>query len=110
MGGFVMPFLSEKPTLTDLQFYVQELEKERGFSAQGPLEKCLLLGQEVGELFKAVRKKQGMGIDQNSEVGEIAGELADLVIYLCSIANRFDIHLESAFREKKKKNSLRKWS
>jgi len=31
--------------------------KERGFENETVLEQCLLLGEEVGELFKAVRKQ-----------------------------------------------------
>ena len=62
-----MPNLPNTPTLRDFQLYVNELEKERGFSKQSPVEKCLLLGEEVGELFKAVRKAQNLGIDKNSK-------------------------------------------
>ncbi|WP_375749646.1 MazG nucleotide pyrophosphohydrolase domain-containing protein [Vibrio sp. HN007] len=105
-----MPELKKKPTLTDFQQYVAELEVERGFSKQNAKEKCLLLGEEVGELFKAVRKAEGIAIDQNSKVGELSGELADVFIYLCSIANRYDINLEKAFLDKEEKNKKRKWS
>ena len=49
-----MPHLAKKPTLTEFQQYVSELETERGFEHQTIIDKCLLLGEEVGELFKAV--------------------------------------------------------
>lgn len=104
-----MPQLNPAPTLRDFQAYVNELERERGFSSQGPLEKCLLLGEEVGELFKAIRKAQKIKIDENSKVGSIGHELADVMIYLCSIANRYDIDLEAAFREKEEENKTRVW-
>ncbi|OHY90564.1 hypothetical protein BI375_23030 [Vibrio rotiferianus] len=80
------------------------------FSEQLVNEKCLLLGEEVGELFKAVRKAEGIAIDPTSKVGDISDELADIFIYLCSIANRYDIDLEKAFLEKEQKNSQRTWS
>ena len=51
-----MPTLKESPTLKDFQQYVNELEVERGFEKDSAIIKCLLLGEEVGELFKAVRK------------------------------------------------------
>jgi NTP pyrophosphatase (non-canonical NTP hydrolase) len=105
-----MPTLNDRPTLSDFQKYVIELERERGFADQGPLEKCLMLGEEVGELFKAVRKQQGLSIDQSSKVGAISEELADILIYLCSIANRYDIDLEQAFRDKEEVNKARTWS
>ena len=108
--GNSMPSLKETAQLKDFQEYVAELEVERGFSEQGPKEKCLMLGEEVGELFKAVRKEEGLAIDKNSKVGDIKEELADIFIYLCSIANRYDVDLESAFREKEEKNKKRTWS
>jgi NTP pyrophosphatase (non-canonical NTP hydrolase) len=105
-----MPELKPKPTLADFQTYVVLLEKERGFSEQNVQDKCLLLGEEVGELFKAIRKQEGVKIDVNSKFGSIDEELADILIYLCAIANRYDIDLETAFRNKEKINHQRVWS
>ena len=105
-----MPQLPDRPTLSDYQAYVVQLEQERGFSDQGVLDKCLLLGEEVGELFKAVRRSEGILIDPNSETTELAGELADIFIYLCAIATRYDVDLEGAFRAKEEINKGRKWS
>lgn len=105
-----MPTLAPGPTLSAFQSYVRELEQERGFADQSALEKCLLLGEEVGELFKAIRKQRGMTVDASSKVGAIGDELADVFIYLCSIANRYDIDLEQAFREKEAVNATRTWT
>ena len=104
-----MPDLKTKPTLVDFQKYVTELEVERGFSDQSIIDKCLLMGEEVGELFKAVRKSEGLSIDSNSTFTEIGDELTDVFIYLCAIANRKNIDLESAFRAKEEKNKQRIW-
>ena len=101
--------LKSKPQLKDFQAYVATMEIERGFSAQGAIEKCLLLGEEVGELFKAVRKAEGVLIDAHSPVGGVADELADIVIYLCAIANRYGVDLEQAFRDKEAVNRTRVW-
>ena len=95
--------------LRDYQRYVTELERERGFDDQDVIQKCLLMGEEVGELFKAVRKSEGMKMDRHSQVGSVGEELADVLIYLCSIANRFDIDLEQAFLEKESRNKQRQW-
>ncbi|MHA1112372.1 MAG: MazG nucleotide pyrophosphohydrolase domain-containing protein [Promethearchaeota archaeon] len=105
-----MPILKPNPTLTDFQSYVVSLEEERGFSDQNVKEKCLMLGEEVGELFKAIRKQEGIKIDMNSKFGSIEEELADILIFLCAIANRYDIDLEIAFRNKEKINHQRVWS
>ena len=104
-----MPNLTKNPTLKNLQSYVAELENERGFAHQTIIDKCLLLGEEVGELFKAVRKSEGLAIDSNSNFTEIGDELTDILIYLCAIANRKGIDLESAFLRKEEKNKQRVW-
>lgn len=105
-----MPTLRENPTLADFQKYVVELEKERGFAGQAIVEKCLLMGEEVGELFKAIRKTSNISIDKNSKVGEVHEEIADVLIMLCSIANRLDVDIEKAFRDKEVINKTRTWS
>lgn len=105
-----MLHLTTKPTLSDFQQYVAELETERGFAHQSIIDKCLLLGEEVGELFKAVRKSEGLAVDANSSFTEIGDELTDIFIYLCAIANRKGIDLEKAFREKEEKNKQRTWN
>lgn len=102
-----MPSLNEHPGLADLQRYVARMEEERGFADQGLIEVCLLLGEEVGELFKAVRTAQGLKVDVPG--GEVGAELADILIFLCAIANRFDVDLETAFRAKEAKNHTREW-
>jgi len=62
-----MPNLKENPTLKDFQEYVKKLEIERGFNNENVLQKCLLLGEEIGELNKAVRKElKLLKTDQNS--------------------------------------------
>ncbi len=104
-----MPELNSHPTLSDFQKYVTELEHERDFIHQTTIDKCLLLGEEVGELFKAVRKSEGLSVDSNSNFTEIGDELTDILIYLCAIANRKGIDLENAFRAKEEINKNRTW-
>lgn len=101
--------LKTNPTLSDIQDYVTELEKERGFTKGTVLQQCLMLGEEVGELFKAIRKEQSMRVDSNSKIGTVEEELADIIIFLCSIANRYNINLEKAFRDKEELNKKRVW-
>lgn len=101
--------LKNKPTIKDFQNYVIDLEQRRGFTDQTAIEKCLLMGEEMGELFKAVRKTMNLKTDINANVGSVSEEIADLLIYLCAIANRFEIDIEQAFREKEEINKKRKW-
>ncbi len=105
-----MPILKQNPCLSDIQTYVKELKAERGFSTTDKIYECFLLGEEVGELFKAVRKNEKGGqIDPNSKKFSISEELADILIYISSIANQHDIDLETAFREKEEINKKRTW-
>lgn len=104
-----MPDLKSTPTLADFQIYVDALESERGFQDQALIQKCLLLGEEIGELFKAVRQREAMLLDPASRVEPLADELADVLIYLCAIANRCGVDLEQAFRAKEEKNKKRVW-
>jgi len=100
--------LPEQPTLADFQRYVMELEEVRGFSEQSVIDKCLLMGEEVGELFKAVRTREGLKIDVPGD--EVGHELADVFIYLCAIANRYGLDLEAEIRSKEEKNKTRVWT
>ncbi|MCD6476246.1 MAG: hypothetical protein J7K85_08335 [Anaerolineaceae bacterium] len=106
-----MPDLKNKATLKDYQRYVHELEVERGFIDQTVLMKCLMMGEEMGELFKAIRKQEGIKLDQaTARVGTIDEELVDLFIFVCSIANKYEIDLEAAFLSKEEINKQRLWS
>lgn len=102
--------LASGATLRDIQSYVLEMEKERGFAGQSIRDKCLLLTEEVGELCKAVRKSEGMLFDESSQHGTVSEELADLLIYLCAIANRAGVDMEDAFRAKERLNESRRWT
>lgn len=96
--------------LTYFQEYVAETEKERGFDKETALEKCLLLGEEVGELFKAVRRHAGIKTDPSSDVHEIGNELADILNFVLAIANRFDVDLAQAYAHKETLNNARSWT
>lgn len=104
-----MPVLPPAANLGQLQTYVRQLEAERGFTGNTVEQTALLLGEEIGELFKAIRKQQKMAVDASSRVGNVDEELADVLIYLCSLANRFGIDLEDAFRQKEEINKNRRW-
>lgn len=70
-----------------------------------------MLNEEVGELMKCVRKSHAnMRIDQN-KVYELdaAGEIADILIVLTTIANKMGVDMEKAFRDKEEKNKQRDW-
>ena len=101
--------LEQATALDGVQAYVAAMEEERGFSQRDVISQCLLLGEEVGELFKAVRKQQNMRVDPNSLIGSVEEELADVLIYVCAIANRLGVNLDGALRKKEAVNESRQW-
>lgn len=107
-----MPTLPAKATLRDLQKYIYELEVEKGWDKHGLVMNCFFLGEEMGELFRAVRKAEKMTFDvtKNYDSENVAEELVDCFNYICAIANRLDIDLEEAFRAKNTKNLERVWA
>jgi len=104
-----MPILPSNPTIAHLQTYIRQMTQERGFEHNPILQECLLLTEEVGELSKAIRKQENLRTDENSKIGSISEELADILIVLTAIANHYNIDLEQAFRDKEAINHTRVW-
>lgn len=101
--------LKDNPTLQDLQAYVAQAVKERGFKDHKVEQRFLLLLEESGEFAKAVRTHAGLGFAKDTETKEMAGEAADVFIILLGICNMLGIDLEQAFRDKERKNKQRVW-
>jgi len=60
-------------SLPRIQEYVRQLEIERGLDCQDASAQCLKLGEEVGEIFRAVRKLQGRPQDPVGRVAVAGG-------------------------------------
>ena len=105
-----MAYVPEHPTLIDLQKYMDEVCKERGWVKDTYAEKFLLFSEEVGELAKAMRKTAGLYKEKaNPKNFELEEEFADVLSYLLDLANYFQINLEKVFREKEQVNQNRTW-
>ena len=103
-----MAALPDRPALADFQKLIKQLVVERGYNEETVPEVLMLLTEEVGELAKAIRKLNGQVTHQDSKVHQAGEELADCLWLLIDIANRLDIDLERAFRDKELKNQGRK--
>ena len=101
--------LKDYPTLKDLQAYVEESVKERGFKDDKVEQRFLLLLEESGEFAKAVRKNAGLGFASDTKSKDMAEEAADVLIILLGICNMLGIDLEQAFRDKEEHNKKRVW-
>jgi NTP pyrophosphatase (non-canonical NTP hydrolase) len=97
------------------QTYVHELERMHGWLDVDLVHNCFLMGEEVGELFKAVRKAERLFEEADSEQSRsardhVGEEIVDVLNYLLAIANRLEIDLEAAFRAKNARNQTRTWT
>lgn len=104
--------LNEKNTLQEVQAYIKEVIKIRGFANQEIEKTMLLLLEEVGELAKAVRKNAtDMRIDKNkmNHYDTIESEVADVFIVLTSVCNKLDIDLYKSLKDKEEENIKREW-
>lgn len=109
--------LEDSAPMPAYQRYIHQLEKMHGWLSVDLVHNCFLMGEEVGELFKAVRKynryydqADAAPADMETRRAEVAEELVDVFNYLCAIANRLDIDLEAAFRDKNARNQQRRWT
>jgi NTP pyrophosphatase (non-canonical NTP hydrolase) len=105
-----MANLPEHPTLPQLQQYLDEVCKERGWTKDSYAEKFLLFTEEIGELAKAIRKTRGLYQEKARQKRlDLEEEFADVLSYLLDLANYFQVDLEKAFREKEEINAARSW-
>lgn len=103
--------LPANPTLANMQQYMRDMVRERGFADQTPAQQCLMLTEEVGELAKCIRKSHANMRLDTAKTYDIdpAGEIADILIVLTCIANTLNIDIEQALREKEDRNKKRIW-
>lgn len=107
--------LAEGASMKDYQRYIHELETMHGWLKVDLVHNCFLMGEEMGELFKAVRRynkyfDEGKSTPAEQAQAHLAEELVDVFNYLVAIANRTGVDLEQAFREKNARNQERTWS
>jgi len=106
--------LPKDAPMSAYQDYVNRLEELHGWLDVDLVHNCFLMGEEVGELFKAIRKHLRYFEEHDPEAAtasktHISEELVDVFNYLVAIANRLDIDLEEAFRRKNLINQGRTW-
>jgi len=100
--------LKSKPTLADLQQYVAQAVKERGFT-DGVAERFVLLFEECSEFARAARKQVGLKSAPDTHTANLTHEAADVLIVLLGLCNMLGIDLEQAFRDKEELNKQRVW-
>ncbi len=102
--------------LSDYQQYIHKLETLHGWLDVDLVHNCFLMGEEVGELFKGIRKYERLfeqgeapAVAKAQAKEHVGEEIVDVMNYLLAIANRLDIDLEAAFVAKNARNQTRSW-
>lgn len=84
--------------------YLQEYIKSKDYKPELVMDYFLKLSEEVGELAKAIRK--GNKADAPKNIKEtIDEELWDVIYYAISIANCYNIDLETVIKNKEDINN-----
>lgn len=97
------PLNLKSGTLQELQEYIAQKIKDRGFEDESVHERLLLLTEEVGELIKACRKVSGMNIDaERNNYGKVGEEVADVINLVFAVAIKMGIDVEKEFLAKEK--------
>lgn len=109
----LLPELPEGADLAALGAFVHGLEAQHGWLDADLPRNCFLMGEEVGELFRAVRRleaaeRRGDGRPE-ALVAQVGEEVVDVLNYLLAICDRLGIDLEQAFRAKNALNQTRTW-
>ena len=106
--------LPENSPMAAYQKYVHELEAMHGWLDVDLVHNCFLMGEEMGELFKAIRKHNAYfdepaKAEHTDSKAQVSEEIVDVLNYLLAIANRLNIDVEEAFRAKNAINQMRRW-
>ncbi len=99
------PRLPEGPDLQGYQRFVRELVDHRDFTKDRN-EVFILMVEEVGEIAKELRRSWKKPAEAKERIGS---EIADVFMYLCDVANHFDVDIDEEVRKKAKVNEGRSW-
>lgn len=109
----IMPPLPQTLTLNALQGWVEDMKAANGWTPVDFRHEFAGLVEEVGELAKAHRKvlpTAHLTEEQRKMPDSIGEELADVLIYLLSLATVAGVDFETAFAAKIEKNRNREWT
>jgi NTP pyrophosphatase (non-canonical NTP hydrolase) len=94
--GFHVP----RPPLAAFQDYYRRVAIQRGYNSEGPKDCLVLMVEEVGELCRAIRKREGLVRHGTSPQSNEGLELADVFLYVVHMANVLDVDLSKLVQDK----------
>lgn len=94
--------------LADLRDKVREFQSKRGWGSESPKDISLSLILEAAELLEHFQFKSGKEVEEEARLyGPICDELADVLWWVLSMANRLDIDVTRALMMKMTKNEVK---
>lgn len=94
-----------QPAIRAYQEYYKRVSTERGYDGENIQNSMMLMLEELGELAKAIRKKQGLVRHGNRPITcNEAEELADVFLFVLHIANILAVDLAAAVQSKERVN------
>jgi NTP pyrophosphatase (non-canonical NTP hydrolase) len=88
------------PALKAFQEYYRRAALQRGYAKEGPKDCLLLMVEEVGELARALRKREKLVRHGSYPDSSEAQELADVFLYVVHMANVLELDLAHIVRDK----------
>lgn len=88
------------PALNAFQEYYKRAAIQRGYTKEQPKDCLLLMVEEVGELARALRKREKLVRHGSYKGSNEAHELADVFLYVVHMANVLGLDLASIVQEK----------
>lgn len=88
------------PALKAFQEYYRRTAIQRGYTKERPKDCLLLMVEEVGELARALRKREKLTRHGSYGDSNEAHELADVFLYVVHMANTLGLDLASVVKEK----------
>lgn len=88
------------PALNAFQEYYKRAAIQRGYTKEQPKDCLLLMVEEVGELARALRKREKLVRHGSYRGSNEAHELADVFLYVVHMANVLGLDLASIVQEK----------
>lgn len=92
--------------ISELQQWVREDWEQHSSVRPDPHLQLLYLFEELGEMAEAIRKNSGYK-DRKDDVMDLEGEMGDVLIALLTVANNYNIDLETAVAKCKVKIAKR---
>lgn len=95
-------------TLQELRELVKNFQSKRGWGSESPKDIALSMVLEVSELLEHFQFKSGKEVLEEARLyGPICDELADVLWWVLSMANRLDIDVTRALVQKMEKNEVK---